>query len=98
MYSDACEEALARGARDRAPLQHHADRHPARPRGRKASQKKPTEGRGNIPESEGGWQTVGPSAVAFIPEWQVPVALDRAGMEASWNPSWATWRCARPSA
>ncbi|MEO8755616.1 MAG: oxidoreductase, partial [Casimicrobiaceae bacterium] len=50
--------------------------------GRKASQRKPGDGRGNIPDGEGGWQTVGASALPFIPEWQTPSALDRAGMEA----------------
>lgn len=34
-----------------------------------------------IPIEEGGWQTVGPSALAFGPEWQVPDALDEAGLE-----------------
>jgi len=48
--------------------------------GRKGSQKKPTDGRGSIPAGAGGWQTVAPSALPFIPEWQTPVALDRAGM------------------
>ena len=49
--------------------------------GRKGSQKKPTDGRGSIPPGAGDWQTDAPSALAFIPEWQTPQALDRAGMD-----------------
>ncbi len=33
--------------------------------GRKASTRPPFEGRGSVPVDEGGWETVGPSAVAF---------------------------------
>lgn len=33
--------------------------------GRKASIRRPWEGRGSLPEVEGGWQTIAPSAVAF---------------------------------
>ncbi len=50
--------------------------------GRKGSQLKPSDGRGNVPMGEGGWQTVAPSALAFIPEWQTPEALERAGIQA----------------
>jgi 2,4-dienoyl-CoA reductase-like NADH-dependent reductase (Old Yellow Enzyme family) len=49
--------------------------------GRKGSQFKPSDGRGNVPEGQGGWQTVGPSAVPFMEQWQTPQALDRPGME-----------------
>ncbi|MBK8740644.1 MAG: NADH:flavin oxidoreductase/NADH oxidase [Betaproteobacteria bacterium] len=96
MYSDACEEALAR-------VLAIVRRYSTMPigiqlghAGRKGSQKKPSDGRGNIPEGEGGWQTVGPSAVAFIPEGRVPGALDRAGMESVLESFVrATERCAR---
>jgi 2,4-dienoyl-CoA reductase-like NADH-dependent reductase (Old Yellow Enzyme family) len=50
--------------------------------GRKGSQRKPSDGRGNVPEAEGGWRTVAPSAVPFDPDWQTPQELDRAGMRA----------------
>jgi 2,4-dienoyl-CoA reductase-like NADH-dependent reductase (Old Yellow Enzyme family) len=64
--------------------------------GRKGSQRKPSDGRGNVPEAEGGWQTVGPSAIAFIPEWQTPRAIDRAGMASVIDAFvQATRRCAR---
>jgi 2,4-dienoyl-CoA reductase-like NADH-dependent reductase (Old Yellow Enzyme family) len=64
--------------------------------GRKGSQRKPGDGRGNVPADEGGWQTVGPSALAFIPEWQTPTELDRAGMEAVVDAFvQATRRCVR---
>ena len=82
MYSDACEAALAR-------VLAVVRRYSSMPigiqlghAGRKGSQKKPSDGRGNAALAEGGWQTEGPSAIPFIPEWQTPQALDRAGMEA----------------
>lgn len=82
LYSDENEAALAR-------VLGIVRRYSAMPigiqlghAGRKGSQRKPGDGRGNVPEAEGGWQTVGPSALPFIPEWQTPTALDRAGMEA----------------
>ena len=81
LYSDACEVALARvlaTVRRYSPMPIGIQLAHA---GRKGSQKKPTEGRGNVPVAEGGWQTVAPSAIAFIPEWQTPQALDRAGMD-----------------
>ena len=81
MYSEACEAALARVL---AVVRRYANMpigiqlgHA----GRKGSQKKPTDGRGNVPASEGGWHTDAPSALPFIPEWQTPRALDRDGME-----------------
>jgi 2,4-dienoyl-CoA reductase-like NADH-dependent reductase (Old Yellow Enzyme family) len=35
-----------------------------------------------VPPAEGGWQPVGPSAIAFSPTYAVPTALDRAGIDA----------------
>ena len=35
-----------------------------------------------VPPSAGGWQPVGPSAVAFSPDYAVPVALNQAGIRA----------------
>ena len=42
--------------------------------GRKASTFSPFTGRGSVPEEDGGWQTVGPSAVAF-PGYRPPREL-----------------------
>ncbi len=42
--------------------------------GRKASTSVPWEGRGYVPPAEGGWRTVGPSAVGFA-DWPAPTAL-----------------------
>jgi 2,4-dienoyl-CoA reductase-like NADH-dependent reductase (Old Yellow Enzyme family) len=45
--------------------------------GRKASTRRPWEGGSVIPESEGGWQTVAPSAVPFRPGDPPPAALSQ---------------------
>jgi 2,4-dienoyl-CoA reductase-like NADH-dependent reductase (Old Yellow Enzyme family) len=45
--------------------------------GRKASRNRPWEQERDIPEAEGGWQIVGPSAIPFGSTWQVPHALTR---------------------
>jgi 2,4-dienoyl-CoA reductase-like NADH-dependent reductase (Old Yellow Enzyme family) len=49
--------------------------------GRKASTRPPFEGRGSVPAEEGGWETVGPSAVAFPgiaePRELTPDAVDQ---------------------
>ena len=42
--------------------------------GRKASTRRPWDGRGYVHESEGGWQTVGASAVGYA-DWPAPRAL-----------------------
>ncbi len=50
--------------------------------GRKASMSTPfIKERLLLPE-EGGWQPVGPSAIAFSPHYAVPAALDKAGIDA----------------
>ncbi len=50
--------------------------------GRKASMARPWDVPAKaIPENEGGWPVVGPTAQAFSAEYPVPVALDRAGMD-----------------
>jgi 2,4-dienoyl-CoA reductase-like NADH-dependent reductase (Old Yellow Enzyme family) len=49
--------------------------------GRKASMAVPWEPVRLIPESEGGWQPVAPSAIAFDEPYGVPAELDRAGMD-----------------
>ncbi len=45
--------------------------------GRKASSRRPWEGGGTIPESEGGWQTLAPSAVPFRPGDPDPAPLSK---------------------
>lgn len=49
--------------------------------GRKASTHVPWKGRAEVPQSEGGWQTVAPSAIPFSDTYPKPVALDLAGIE-----------------
>ena len=49
--------------------------------GRKASTRRPWEGRGPAPPAEGGWSPVlGPSAIAFDERHPVPAVLDAAGI------------------
>jgi 2,4-dienoyl-CoA reductase-like NADH-dependent reductase (Old Yellow Enzyme family) len=49
--------------------------------GRKASMSVPWEQNRTIPQSEGGWQPVAPSAIRFDEAYPIPAALDRAGMD-----------------
>lgn len=48
--------------------------------GRKASHQSPWKGAAQIPAGKGGWQTVAPSALAFVPEEEPPLALDNEGI------------------
>ena len=48
--------------------------------GRKASTRAPWLGRGSVPESEGGWPTVAPSALAFG-DYATPTALTEARIQ-----------------
>jgi 2,4-dienoyl-CoA reductase-like NADH-dependent reductase (Old Yellow Enzyme family) len=48
--------------------------------GRKASTYTSWKGHGQVPEADGGWPPVAPSAVAFAPNYPTPVALDAAGL------------------
>jgi 2,4-dienoyl-CoA reductase-like NADH-dependent reductase (Old Yellow Enzyme family) len=50
--------------------------------GRKGSCHTPWNSGAPIPQSEGGWQTVAPSAVPFAPTDPIPAALDRAEIAA----------------
>jgi 2,4-dienoyl-CoA reductase-like NADH-dependent reductase (Old Yellow Enzyme family) len=50
--------------------------------GRKASTLRPWEGHGPVPAGKGDWQTVAPSALPFDTGWNVPLALDEAGIAA----------------
>lgn len=82
LWSDATENALSRvvaGVRrySRMPLAiqlAHA--------GRKASNRLPWSGSGQLPPGAGGWPTVAPSARPFLPEEAAPRALDAAGLRA----------------
>lgn len=49
--------------------------------GRKASTSSPWKGGKRLPENEGAWQTVAPSAVPFNDHYPLPVALDKAGIQ-----------------
>lgn len=49
--------------------------------GRKASTAVPWKGRAEVPQGEGGWQTVSASAVPFSDTYPKPVALDVAGID-----------------
>ncbi len=50
--------------------------------GRKASTYRPwAEGRGAVPEAEGGWSIVGPTTDAFAEDYPEPHALDEKGIE-----------------
>lgn len=51
--------------------------------GRKGSTTSPFEPRATtVAPSEGGWQPVAPSAIAFAPDYPMPAALDEAGIRA----------------
>lgn len=49
--------------------------------GRKASSHVPWEGGRLIPETQGGWRPVAPSAIAYSPDEPPPLALDPDGMQ-----------------
>ncbi len=50
--------------------------------GRKASTRNPWAGKpGTVPVGEGGWSTVGPSAIPFDPQHLPPFPLDEAGID-----------------
>ena len=48
--------------------------------GRKGSTQRPWEGNAAVPESEGGWKPVAPSAIPFSSNYPMPVALDEKGI------------------
>ncbi len=48
--------------------------------GRKGSTLRPWEGNAAVPESEGGWKPVAPSAIPFSAAYAQPVALDENGI------------------
>lgn len=80
LWSDANEESLARvlrGVRAYSPMPIGVQLAHA---GRKASTHVPWEGGAYIPSATGGWQTVAPSAIPFLPSEPSPLALDDAGL------------------
>ncbi|HWU75979.1 MAG TPA: NADH:flavin oxidoreductase/NADH oxidase [Rhodanobacter sp.] len=50
--------------------------------GRKASTLRPWDGHGPVPAGQGDWQPVAPSALPFDQGWNMPHALDDAGIKA----------------
>jgi 2,4-dienoyl-CoA reductase-like NADH-dependent reductase (Old Yellow Enzyme family) len=48
--------------------------------GRKGSTKRPWEGNGEVAKTEGGWEPLAPSPMAFEPSYPTPAALDAAGI------------------
>lgn len=81
LYDDACEAAMARILSfirkvSTIPLGiqiGHA--------GRKASTRRPWEGRAGLPEAEGGWQTFAPSALPYAKDWPEPLAMTTAQID-----------------
>jgi 2,4-dienoyl-CoA reductase-like NADH-dependent reductase (Old Yellow Enzyme family) len=49
--------------------------------GRKASSSAPWNGHKKLDATEGGWETVAPSAIPFQDTDTMPVALDKSGIE-----------------
>lgn len=81
LYDDSCEASLARVLE---AIRRYSDIPIAIQlghAGRKASVRRPWDGRGAIPIAEGGWPVVSPSALAFDAESPMPVELDRQGMD-----------------
>ncbi|WP_454652281.1 NADH:flavin oxidoreductase/NADH oxidase [Bradyrhizobium liaoningense] len=81
LYSDACEAALK-------PILNSVRRYSSTAiamqlahAGRKASSARPWDGGQLIPVEQGGWQTVGPSAVPHKEGEAAPLALDAAGLK-----------------
>ncbi|PJG51315.1 oxidoreductase [Bradyrhizobium forestalis] len=81
LYSDACEAALKQIL---SSVRKHSSAAVAMQlahAGRKASSARPWDGGQLIPEGQGGWQTVGPSAVPHKEGEAAPLALDAAGLK-----------------
>lgn len=81
LYSDACEAALKQIL---ASVRKHSTAAVAMQiahAGRKASSARPWDGGQLIPVSEGGWQTVAPSALPHKEGEAAPLALDAAGLK-----------------
>jgi 2,4-dienoyl-CoA reductase-like NADH-dependent reductase (Old Yellow Enzyme family) len=81
LWSDANEDAFAhvlRNVREHSPIPVAIQLSHA---GRKASTQAPWEGGRQIPSNAGGWKTVAPSPIPFLPEYEPPAELDHAGIQ-----------------
>ncbi|WP_026379460.1 NADH:flavin oxidoreductase/NADH oxidase [Afifella pfennigii] len=82
LYDDATEAAMAEVLailREASPIPLGIQLGHA---GRKASSRRPWEGRDPLPIEEGGWQTLAPSGLPIAPGGPVPRAMDEADIEA----------------
>ena len=79
LYSDACEDGFARILRFARSVGNSRFGIQLAHAGRKASTAPPWEGGGQV--TSGGWQTESASAIPYLPGWDAPLALDRAGMD-----------------
>ena len=80
IYSDACEDALAR-------VVDHCRRHGSAKlgiqlshAGRKASSRRPWEGISGLQPGEDPWETIGPSAIPYGEAWTTPRTMNEADM------------------
>ena len=81
LYSDACEAALKQILNSVRKHSTTAIAMQIAHAGRKASSARPWDGGQLIPVSEGGWQTVAPSAIPHKEGEASPLALDAAGLK-----------------
>jgi 2,4-dienoyl-CoA reductase-like NADH-dependent reductase (Old Yellow Enzyme family) len=83
LYSDQNERALARvlqAVRSYSSMPIGIQLSHA---GRKASRVKPSDGRTPVPQGQGDWRVIGPSAIPFANGWQTPQAMERAAQRAA---------------
>ena len=82
LYDDACEAAMGRvleGVRRWSDMPIALQLAHA---GRKASSHKPWDGGGQIlPNDPNGWQTVAPSSIPYLPDYDAPESLDAEGLD-----------------
>ncbi|MCW2223674.1 NADPH2 dehydrogenase [Bradyrhizobium japonicum] len=81
LYNDACEAALQQILSSVRKHSSTAIAMQLAHAGRKASSARPWDGGQLIPQSEGGWQTVAPSALPHKEGEAAPLALDAAGLK-----------------
>ena len=80
LWDDVTQEAIARTLRDIRSFSDTPFAIQLAHAGRKASCRQPWFGGGQLTLQEGGWQTYGPSPVAFDPKDRAPQELDQAGL------------------
>src|SRR5436305_4250194 len=80
LYSDACEAALKQILSSVRKHSSTAIAMQLAHAGRKASSARPWEGGQQIPQNQGGWQAVAPSALPHKEGEAAPLALDAAGL------------------